>query len=418
MSISVSQTDSLMDDIISVKITELKPHKLVTLSAQIKEKPSEIFISNGWYKADNNGDVDLAKDASLNGTYTGINPMGFLSSMVSGCDSDGTLALHKSDVTQPHKVELCVYDGHKLLKELLSEALKPISSIVINRWYLKPNVRRLEVNEGKIRGTLFIPAGNSTHPGIIDLYGSSGRLKETRAALLASRGFTTLALAYFQYLDLPSTLAEVDFSYFEEAVSWFKHHHNVQPGGVGVVGLSKGGEFANLMARYIPDIKCIVNINGAPFLSFFNLKRNGKLFQKAVEIDSSNILVENNAFTLKNAYQCCNSDIIPLWETKVKTLVITGQDDRQNNSEFYQNLSDLYPSDRKENLTILSYPNAGHLIQPPFTPLTTSTYGANFSGIILVNGGTNPGHSHAQTGAWKKMLKFLNENLNTSKSQL
>lgn len=37
---------------------------------------------------------------------------------------------------------------------------------------------------------------------------------EYRAALLASRGFATLALPYFGYKDLPPMLLEIDLDYF------------------------------------------------------------------------------------------------------------------------------------------------------------------------------------------------------------
>lgn len=45
------------------------------------------------------------------------------------------------------------------------------------------------------------------------MYGSTGGLAEYRAAMLASRGFTTLALAYIGYDDLPQGM-ELDLEYF------------------------------------------------------------------------------------------------------------------------------------------------------------------------------------------------------------
>lgn len=38
---------------------------------------------------------------------------------------------------------------------------------------------------------------------------------EHRGALLASKGFAVLSLAYFGYKDLPNKLIEVDLNYFE-----------------------------------------------------------------------------------------------------------------------------------------------------------------------------------------------------------
>lgn len=51
-------------------------------------------------------------------------------------------------------------------------------------------------------------------PAIIDLYGTGGGLFEYRAALLAAKGFTVLALAYFHYKDLTKDVNDVDLNYF------------------------------------------------------------------------------------------------------------------------------------------------------------------------------------------------------------
>ena len=50
------------------------------------------------------------------------------------------------------------------------------------------------------------------------MFGSAGGLLEFRAAQLASRGFMTLALPFFDYEDLPSDLKELNIDYFEDAV--------------------------------------------------------------------------------------------------------------------------------------------------------------------------------------------------------
>ena len=60
---------------------------------------------------------------------------------------------------------------------------------------------------------VFVTGGQGKHPGLMDIYGSTGGLPEYRAAMLASRGFTTLALAFVGYQDLPQSLIG-DFDYF------------------------------------------------------------------------------------------------------------------------------------------------------------------------------------------------------------
>ena len=55
----------------------------------------------------------------------------------------------------------------------------------------------------------------------MDLLGGTGGLVEFKASLLASRGFAALALAYFGYDDLPSSISPyVELDYIEEAAKW------------------------------------------------------------------------------------------------------------------------------------------------------------------------------------------------------
>ncbi|KAF3843888.1 hypothetical protein F7725_015936 [Dissostichus mawsoni] len=67
-------------------------------------------------------------------------------------------------------------------------------------------------------------------------------------------------------------------------------------------------------------------------------------------------------------------------------------------------------------LTVLSYKNAGHLIEPPFTPFVrASTFrtvtNPPFMVLMALWGGELVAHSHAQEDAWRKTLVFLRENL-------
>ena len=64
----------------------------------------------------------------------------------------------------------------------------------------------------------FLLPGEGPFPGVIDVYGTGGGLSQHRAALLASKGFVTLALAYFNYEDLPKEI-ELDYDYFDVGIS-------------------------------------------------------------------------------------------------------------------------------------------------------------------------------------------------------
>ena len=64
-------------------------------------------------------------------------------------------------------------------------------------------------------------------PGIVDILGAGGGLLEYRASLLAGKGFAVMALAYYNYEDLPKGLENLHLEYFEEAVNYLLNHPQV-----------------------------------------------------------------------------------------------------------------------------------------------------------------------------------------------
>ena len=63
--------------------------------------------------------------------------------------------------------------------------------------------------------TCFFFSDEGVHPGVIDMFGAAGGNLEIRAALLAAHGFAAMSLAFYRFEDLPTTMAEVEFDYFE-----------------------------------------------------------------------------------------------------------------------------------------------------------------------------------------------------------
>ncbi|XP_074660931.1 acyl-coenzyme A thioesterase 5-like [Tubulanus polymorphus] len=114
------------------------------------------------------------------------------------------------------------------------------------RFMKKMKRRYKEMN----RGTFFRPVGTGPFPAVIDMFGTNGGCVEHRSALLASRGIASLALAYFDYEDLPSKVDQLDMNYFIEAVDWLREKQDVDShNGIGVVGVSKGAEIAIMMTE-------------------------------------------------------------------------------------------------------------------------------------------------------------------------
>ncbi|TNN50971.1 Acyl-coenzyme A thioesterase 4 [Liparis tanakae] len=82
--------------------------------------------------------------------------MGLLWSMSPVPGSRKGLRLRKKDVCVPQLVNISVYGGH--VEEGFGERV-PLASTLTERWHMAPGVRRVEIREKGVRGTLFIPPG-------------------------------------------------------------------------------------------------------------------------------------------------------------------------------------------------------------------------------------------------------------------
>lgn len=66
-------------------------------------------------------------------------------------------------------------------------------------------------------------------------------------------------------------------------------------------------------------------------------------------------------------------------------LLIGGGDDRALKPKFLPNLYNCYPAGRRHLCELHVYPGAGHLIDPPYSPLARSTTRYN-RGIVKESG--------------------------------
>lgn len=129
-------------------VSGLRPRQVVDMRATSTDDRAVVFSSLATYRADGNGEINLAKDPSLGGSYVGIEPMGLLWSMRAD-------TLHKRfqkiNSLKPHVVRFSVHEEEgegRMLAEVTSERL-----------LMGDGVSRHPVKEGNIRGVLFSPPG-------------------------------------------------------------------------------------------------------------------------------------------------------------------------------------------------------------------------------------------------------------------
>ncbi|XP_078419488.1 acyl-coenzyme A thioesterase 1-like [Cetorhinus maximus] len=399
---------SLFDEPLRVRVSGLSPLQQVTMKAWLSDEKGQLFHSLAFYRADGQGELDLDHSPSLGGHYTGTQPMGLFWSL---SPRTPFTRLVKRDVATSLAVHVEVFDGHWSLDHL---PVQPLAASVNQRWFMKEGVSRIPVREGRVRATLFIPPGNGPFPGVISVNDIQGGLPEYRASLLANHGFTTLALAYRRYDDLPEDVINFDLGYFEEAVNFLRQHPKVKGPGIGAVGLSKGADLVLSMATFLPDVLAAVVINGCTTSAIYGLCFKDKLISTGLGYTISRMQIADSgvADIFETINEVNEDSIIPIENAEGTILFIVGEDDKNWNSKFFagETIKRL-KQHGKDNFEILSYPGAGHYLEPPFFPFCYASQHLVI-GAPTRWGGNAKAHSFAQEDLWPKVQAFLQKILN------
>ncbi|XP_044132270.1 acyl-coenzyme A amino acid N-acyltransferase 1-like [Bufo gargarizans] len=398
---------SLVDEPVKIQAWGLPPQQVITIRVWLKDEKGEIFHSRAFYQTDMEGKVDLEKSPATGGDFHGVCPMGLFWALK---PANPFLRLIKRDVMRsPFSIHVDLYSSF-VLNPVTEDS--PAATKVIERWYVSPGVQRILIREGRIRGALFLPPGEGPFPGVIDMFGGIGGLIEFRSGLLASRGFASLALAYFAYDDLPRSLDRVDLKYFEEAAQLLWSHPKVSGDGIGVVAICKGAEIALAMASYLPQVAATVCINGTNAVNG-NSIIYGDLLLKGIPYNVERILITDFGSlsfskAMNNPRKPEHQDsILPLEKARGPILFLVGDKDQIYNSLFFAQeakaRAEMYG---KKDVYVQCYPGAGHLLEPPGSPFCPVSQ-SPFLPLPLTWGGELLPHCSAQETSWKELQEFL-----------
>ncbi|XP_028286749.1 acyl-coenzyme A thioesterase 4-like [Parambassis ranga] len=414
--LSVQPSRGLVDEKFVVLVQNAFPGFQLTVHAHHQCEDGHGWEAFGHYTADATGTVNVSEDPSLGGTYSGAEPMGLLWSLRPVPGSKPGLRMRKKNVQTPMEITVSVYQGHQT-EGFVDQV--PLTGVVVERWYMAPGVQRIPISEDGLTATLFLPSGPGPFPGLLDLWGGGGQLVEYRAALLASHGIASLALDYLTSKITMETGKMVDNQYFETAYRVLQQHPQVLGSRIAMLGLSFGTSVTLKMAVYsqVVKLRCVVCISGShvqpvdgsveQILSFFHKNADKTRFNEDNEAIWRDLLLPIPTDpSLK----------VDVGRLQCPLLLVVGEDDQ--NWPAYESAMDMKEMmERAGNshlLTILSYPNAGHLIEPPYTPHARASSFRTVSTrlkLMALWGGQTAEHSRAQEDSWKKMLAFLRENL-------
>lgn len=225
--ISVDHSVALWDVPLRVNVSGLKPDERVVLRATSRDQTGKQYVSSTPLTADSAGRTELDGDAAMRVLWS-LRPVGLKSGVDFGYQSPAAATF----------------------------------SLTVGG--ARTTIRRLTVAHGihgvpirsSFYGEYFAPAPTSTRrPGILLFGGSEGGLSASgTAALYASHGYPTLALAYFAEPGLPRNLLRIPLEYFATALRWLQRQPGVDPSKLAVEGISRGSEAAQLLGIHYPRL--------------------------------------------------------------------------------------------------------------------------------------------------------------------
>ncbi|KAM9860076.1 peroxisomal succinyl-coenzyme A thioesterase-like [Aulostomus maculatus] len=407
---------ALIDERISIRGGFLPPHSPVTVCAQMQSDDGDLWEAFAHYKTNADGTVHLARDHSIGGSYLGCEPMGLFWGLQPAPGSREGLRLRKKNVETPYVFDISLLEGHVSPRERRSTEL---AAVTTERWYMAPGVKRMEVRQNGVVGTLFLPPGPGRFPAMLDLWGMGGGLVEYRSALFASRGYASLSLAYLGHKDLPGPKdrINVDDEYFKTAYGLLQDHHQICAERIGIAGLSFGVYLAlRMTTQSSVQPSCLVCINGPVGSTIRLIDKRGRSGnfdseQKYWGYDSEG----NVSFKALSLPQNLPSDsMLKIENIACPLMYIVGEDDLSSASSENANLirESLSAAAKSHLFTCLSYPGAGHLIEPPYSPnARISLWRAKPPKIMTIWGGHPAPHAAAQEDSWMKILDFVEKNL-------
>nr|XP_046229577.1 acyl-coenzyme A thioesterase 1 [Scatophagus argus]XP_046229578.1 acyl-coenzyme A thioesterase 1 [Scatophagus argus] len=396
----------LFDKPVQIKVEGLPPHKPVELRSKHVDDRGVNFKASALYKADEIGQVDVCRAPSLRGSYTGVEPMGLFWAMAPETPHS---KLTKKTVLSPTLVEIEAVSG---------ETGELLASETNERGFMTEGMKRIPVQEGRVRGVLFVPPGKGPFPGVLDLYTFGGGLSEPRASLLANKGYVVLALAYYGYKDLPKNPKMLDLEYFEEAVTYLKKQPDVKGPGIGIISISHSGGLALLMSSFLSGISATVCINGCNGNTVIPLRYKDLVIPPLSPVMKNIKMTASGLADIRDALpdpllEKNRASVIPIERASCQFLFAVAGDDRNWNSAFFaKQAAATLRNHGKESFEVVTYPKAGHFLEVPHMPYCPSGFHAAV-GCNVVFGGEPKTHCDAQLDLWERVQQFFKSHLDS-----
>lgn len=370
-------------DPVHIELSALKAGEPVTVTSTATDAKGQTWTGVGQYTADATGVVDLNKQPSANGTYTGVDGSGLL---WSANPPTGSAASGFAVPGKAFKVTLTA-----------TAAGSTTSTAVLTRFIQAPGVteQTLTLAHDKVIGKLYLPADNSSahpRPALLLVGGSEGgESQDAVAAIAASEGYPALSVAYFHVPGLPSALANVPLEYFEQAGRDLAGEPGVDPKHILLDGGSRGSEAALQAAQYFPDL-----FHGAIVVS------------PSAQTNVSFPGGDTTAWTLHGKPLPSNTPI-PVDHVSGPVLAFAGDDDSLWPSATWADRisAELDAAHNRFPHKATVYQHAGHGIDEGATIPAMTSVAQPVTGQSIDLGGTRQANAQGQADVWSQICELL-----------
>jgi dienelactone hydrolase len=402
--------DALMDAVIDVRISGLRPGQRVLVRASMPDSTERVWRAEAEFVANRRGEVSTTRDSAVAGSYVGIQPMGLATSM------DLPEQPGAATYTSPS------LDGVPMTFVLVTNG-RPVDSLTVVRRFRAPGVRAVAVREpGGPAGTMFSPARSGRSPAILVLGGSEGGNSAIDvAALLASRGYVALSLAYFGADSLPREIDEIPLEYFTNAMSYLGAQPQVDSTRIALFGTSKGAEAALLVGTQDPRVRAVVAYAPSSVVWSCICANATRSSWSIAGVGVPSVPPGRDPSVVVSAGQpqrpaahyryrmqqraAVEAATIPVERIGGPVMLIAGEaDELWPSGEMARQIQvRLAASPRRTGDATFVYPGAGHRIGKAYLPAGSTRVASG----RLETGGTPAANAAAQADAWPRALDFL-----------
>ncbi|XP_038129512.1 acyl-coenzyme A thioesterase 1-like [Cyprinodon tularosa] len=193
--------------------------------------------------------------------------------------------------------------------------------------------------------------------------------------------------------------------------------------GVGVISRSKGGDIALSLAAFVQGVEAVLWINGCSANVGIPLYYKNRQILSPLMFNFSKVIpTESGANIIKYAVEDPLAEenegsVVPIERANGHFLFVASEDDLNWDSKGYlDDMVERLKRHGKKNFESITYPAAGHLLEPPYGPHCPSA----LHGMLrfpVVWGGEPKAHAAAELHLWKKMQDFLLAHLSCSAAQ-